>query len=517
VLIYNHNKEFVGIDAEDLDNLGYKSLSSFLDDYNDFADLFVKKPGFIHNFKNFPWIDFVLHAEADESKAIIKSEHREFTCDLVITPFFLADSSDQESYAITLKHIRDSSGNSATIESTHSNEKIVMDMDDDFDIGALSSQSETVLNEPDLLDIPDFEMTPAGAAYDDTDLAFPDLDDTFGVLEKSKEEERPMLGDTLNQDEAAYLDNLSTPKDYVFNPQVASDELGLPVDLIEEFIGDFIQQSHEFKDKLFDVTLKEDYDEVHALSHKLKGVAANLRIEDSFEVLSVINNSTDQTEIEANLKQFYRLIAKLEGKEAPEFEVAEKSYTAADTNQADELLDFDDDIYDFDLLLDDEPKQMEPVIIEENTIPDMAEHFDIPEEEPAPSGTGSAMPDDDFMFDLEPEPKPEPEPQTLQTSKPALDYDMKSASDQLGLKHDFVAELVHEFATEAKEMHSQFNNALKNNDHVTIKNMAIELKGASDNLRITKISVLLQNLTHSDDPAAGKQTINELYDLIDQL
>ena len=53
-----------------------------------------------------------------------------------------------------------------------------------------------------------------------------------------------MLGDyTISSDgaHANYINNLHVSKDYVYNPQVASDELGLPVDLIEEFIGDFIQ------------------------------------------------------------------------------------------------------------------------------------------------------------------------------------------------------------------------------------------------------------------------------------
>jgi len=504
VLIYNHNKEFVGIDAEDLAHLGYKSLTSFLDDYNDFADLFVKKPGFIHNFKNFPWIDFVLHAEAEESKAIIKTSSTEFTCDLVITPFFLTETSGQEGYAITLRHIRDSSGN-MSVEPAKNSEKVILDIDDDLGIGSLASLDSTILNEPDLLDIPDMDIHAAGTMYDDTELTFPDMDDTFGTPDTSTASERPMLGDTINQGEASYLENLTTPKDYKYDPQIASDELGLPVDLIEEFIGDFIQQSHEFKDKLFDVTMKEDYDEVHALSHKLKGVAANLRIEDSFEVLSVINNSMDQTEIEVNLKQYYRLIAKLEGKEAPEFEVAEAPDSFTDTQQDDDLLSLDDDIYDFDLLLD-EPRAEEPLA---------AESFDLPEDISVPSSVSDDLLDDDFTLAAEPETAPEPE--SVQPLKPALDYNLKSAAAELGLSGDFVTELVSEFAEEAKELHPRLDEALGNNDHFTVQDMAMELKGASDNLRITKVSAILQSLIRNDNTAAGKQSVIELYDLIDQL
>lgn len=527
MLIYNHNKEFVGIDAEDLQNLGYKSLSNFLIDYNDFADLFVKKPGFIHNFKNFPWIDFVLHAEAEESKAIIKTESKEFTCDLAITPFFLASESNQEGYAVTLKHIRNSSGTFAAEPAARREEKVVMDIEDDLGIGSLASLDSTVLMEPDLLDIPDFEApaprqdfeapaprqdfeAPApGPAYDDNEPTFPDFDEPFETPQKRQTQDRPMLGDSINKDEAAYLENLSVSKDYIYDPKVASDELGLPVDLIEEFIGDFIQQSHEFKDKLFDVTMKEDFDEVHALSHKLKGVAANLRIEDSFEVLNIINHSTDQTEIEANLKQFYRLVAKLEGKEAPEFEVAEPSHTLSDQKQEDDFYAADDDIYDFGLLLDDEPKQDAPKV-EESITPDTYS-FDIPEESSVEPDIGDDLLEDDFNFE------PVSEPETVQRTRAELHYNSKTAASELGLDQAFVAELVDEFATEAKEVHLELNEALQNEDYRHVQSLAMELKGASDNLRITEVSALLQSLIHTDNTAAGKKSVNTLYDLIDQL
>jgi len=286
VLIYNHNKEFVGIDEESLRHLGYKSLNSFLEDYSDFADLFVKKPGYIHNFKNFPWIDFVLHADAEESKAIIQTNTTSFSCDLVVKPYYLVDSPNEEGYAVTLKHIQNLDGSSSA-PVAETKEKVVLDMNDDFDFNSFDTQEPTVLSEPDLLDIPDIELPAVDQFPAEETIAQPNLDFSFEseISEKPSSTELPMLGDQLNKDEAAYLQNLKTDKNYVYDPKVASDELGLPVDLIQEFIGDFIQQSYEFKNQIFDAALKEDYNEVHTLSHKLKGVAANLRIEDVFEVL----------------------------------------------------------------------------------------------------------------------------------------------------------------------------------------------------------------------------------------
>ena len=111
-------------------------------------------------------------------------------------------------------------------------------------------------------------------------------------------------------------------------------ELGLPVDLIQEFIGDFIQQSHDFHDPLFDALAARDLETIKTLSHKLKGVAANLRIEDSFEVLSIINTTKDFDEISANLKYYYHLIAKLEGNESAQLDMSDDVSTYEESDVA---------------------------------------------------------------------------------------------------------------------------------------------------------------------------------------
>lgn len=333
MLIYNHNKELVGIDDETLHHLGYKTLAEFLQDYSDVAQLFVKKPGYIHNFQNFPWIDFVLHADAEDARVIIQSDKKHFSCNLVITPIFLSDAPDREGYAVQLKHIKPLSGGYEAFEREPmepaavvppvvpvEHEEPVFPSEKEFEppMAAKTAEEPPVLEESEMFEIPEIPEIELPEINPDGSLKEPEI---FEPVAEPAKAEKPMLGDyiNINEEEQAYLDNLETDKNYVFDPHIAADELGLPVELIEEFIGDFIQQAHEFKQGLFDAALQEDYDEVHILSHKLKGVAANLRIEDAFEVLSIVNGSRDQVEIEANLKQFYRIVAKMEGKEVPEF------------------------------------------------------------------------------------------------------------------------------------------------------------------------------------------------------
>ena len=65
MLIYNYQKEFVGIDESDLKALGFSDLAQLRSESADFANFFVKTPGFVHNFKHVHWIDFVTCADGN--------------------------------------------------------------------------------------------------------------------------------------------------------------------------------------------------------------------------------------------------------------------------------------------------------------------------------------------------------------------------------------------------------------------------------------------------------------------
>ena len=106
MLIYNHKEEFIGIDEKDLKYLGYKNLADLKQDCNDFADLFVKKPSYIHNFKNFNWIYYILHSDLNEAKVIINAKNKNFSATLELETIYLLDAPDQPAYAITLSKLK---------------------------------------------------------------------------------------------------------------------------------------------------------------------------------------------------------------------------------------------------------------------------------------------------------------------------------------------------------------------------------------------------------------------------
>jgi hypothetical protein len=520
LLLYNQRKEFVGIDENDLNGLGFQNINELQNESSDFADLFVKKPGFIHNFKNFSWIDFILHSESDEAKAVIHAKGKNYSCTLHISPFYF--TSDESGYAILIKNLRplkgvedaqatkdlEASGGivsspaptaaPASISPSPAQDKMELDISlDDIQMSepeaspsevetSLSSDTELPsfetshsqeLSEPDPLDVPvslDMDkdlLLPTenefgapididyGAPLDiDDDLSMddvPDMDNSLimddsaldelllkdqapkveetepEVQETPAKESKPMLGDYVSSGVAGeeHLSDLIRSGDYQYDPQIAADELGLPVDLIEEFIGDFIDQAHEFHDDLYASINANDFDNVQILSHKLKGVAANLRVEDAFDTLSVVNVSKDTEEILPNLNHFYKIIAKLEGKEIVE-ESAPAPEEAAKGPET-PIVDVEEEEYDISI----KQPENEPLLIDEEV--NTNELYD----DLLATDETAEQDDDIYGDDLLHTPDTSFEPDASPSSTPA-DLDDDLYDDLLGAPDDLIKEPV---------------------------------------------------------------------------
>ncbi len=578
MLIYDHNKEFIGIDQESLKVLGYERFEDLIKEHKDVAELFVKKPGYIHNFTNFPWIDFVLHAESDDAKVIIAGKKKAFSATIEVTTLHLKHAPEEDAFLIKLKNIQDYQLDasekpeptpvpfepSATEFNAPVEEKVVPlevtpeptpQPEVEPFIAPVASQEPLTIDEDLFVD-----STPAVEAVPETSDDEEELDIFFHgdeiveeprieeapempVEEESifdnlpeEEPEPPMLGAYLSEEDRAYLADLEFDENYVYNPQIAADELGLPVELIEEFIGDFIKQAHEFKEQLFSAIESEDFDNIKILSHKLKGVAANLRIEDSFEVLRNVNETSDIKECEANLKRFYLTIAKLEGKDVEEakreleqppeedlYDLTPKEIVEEDIIQPLDLPDFeeesfkepepleslsdiaepevtsnDDEIYDFGLATEE---GSEPLIVLDNEEEIMAdlESFD---KEP------------ELISDIQ---NFDEEESDNTDSLPVLGYDITVAAAEIGLSPDLVSALIEDYIVEANEMKNKINEVIASEDMMRWKGYAVQLKGVSDNLRIKEISDALQHLIDSQNTTEAKAYTQEFYGFINQL
>lgn len=537
MLFYNHKQEFIGIDEEGLRLLNYASMEELLSVCGDVADLFAKEPGYIHNFKNFGWIDFLLHADSDASSAIVHGNGRTFTCTLNVQKLFLSENPSENGYIIDMTHIKSLSGEEVkphiiTPSSTLKTPSVPESFPDiPFQETPTPSSlpdyghiTPTVLNEPDTLDVPLMEeQEPVSEADLYANLSLPLSDEELLQEEEHlpiapKPIERPMLGDShYSHSEQAFINNLKTDKSYQFDPKVAASELGLPVDLIEEFIGDFIQQANEFKEELFEAVLKGDMNNLKILSHKLKGVAANLRIEDAFETLSIINTSDDPTEIEANLKYFYAIIRKLEGKEPDSFPETEslkieETVTPSVTQSTDTYPKptlQDDDIYEFSL----KQHSDEPVLVHEEDLYPLPIIPEEPTIEPVDETVENISEKNDTKIDL----SPVPEETLSEEVEVTLHYDGRSIAGSLGISPQFMEELLNDYKSEAQNASERISGAIGAFDTHSWKRIASELKGISDNLRLAEISEELAILSQTNDAQEANKASKRLVGYIAQL
>lgn len=561
MLIYDHNKEFVGIDEESLELLGYSRFDDLLHEHKDVAELFVKKPGYIHNFTNFPWIDFILHAESEEAKVIIAGKSKAFSATIDIQKLHLTKAPDEEAYLVRLKNVQnyqldaserpvptpppfdlEAKSFNAPQETPKAAAQPVAEEEPQAEQPPLTLDEDLFIKEePVVEEETGMPVSPSKTLDDEElDIFFDDEEESpaeqepelpplpKSVLDNLKEEKStPMLGAHLSEEDKAYLKDLEFSDDYLYDPQIAADELGLPVDLIEEFIGDFIKQAHEFKEQLFNAIKNEDFDTIKVLSHKLKGVAANLRIEDSFEVLRNVNESVDVKECEANLKKFYLTVAKLEGKD-----IEEVRFELEKQEKEEELYDltpkFNEPNAEEETLPPLDLPELEP---QEEQTPVMQEHITEPSVVKAEQDETS----DIYDFGLNQEDADEPlifmddeeeavsdlqdfEPLTEDKENlPLLSFDINRAAAEIGLSADLVTALIDDYIVEANEMKKKLTEAVEADDAVRWKGYATQLKGVSDNLRIKDISETLQKLTNSTDKIQAKAVIQEFYGFINQL
>ena len=531
MLIYNFQKEFLGIDEDDLQALGFSDLNELQTESYDFADLFVRQPGHIYNFQHVHWIDFLLYADsAEETKAIISAKEKHYRCNLSVRPMYLTDNPTEPAYVIYLNNLMLVSADGieaypvqrAVTSETKPKPKKQQTIESKVDF----IKEKSAIKETPLISDNDNPID----LESDLKLDIPDIN----VHEVQKEKPK---------DEFA---------DYVYDPNVACKELGLPLDLIEEFVQDFISQAFEFKEKLYTALQDGDMDNLKSLSHKLKGVAANLHIENAFQTLTIINTSNDHALLEVKLDSFYRIINKLANKEMEEkIEIFEPISDTKETkpindfevdfkNELEEVkpidnfeLDFKDDIeksetadnfeldfkYEADENQDNESKLEESDDFkldfkdetkESNLVDDFEPEFEDVVKE--------ANHKNDFELDFKDEiQKSEPNDNVVKESniQPILSlYNKKEVSQEIGLDMDMFNSLFEHFAKESERLSINIKKAIKENNPKQWQEYARELKRMRDNMRITDFTAELETIINSSNGQEVEEAINKINTII---
>ena len=532
MLIYNYKKEFLGIDESDLEALGLSDLADLRAEAADFADLFVKTPGFIHNFKHVHWIDYITcNDDGVTPKAIINIKGKNYTTIINIQTIYLVDNPSKKAYIVNLSNLRSLSHAQTEKISTDINEKpapqtatgstellttpgsiIHSDQDD-----SLSENITKASYDPYESQEAELSQSIIEDAYEDKALEV-DLSLDLPIdLDMDIDEEIPSQEPELHK----AIEEVETIKEveddgafaeYVYDPHVASDELGLPIDLVEEFIQDFIAQANSFKEELYESIENDNFDNLKIQSHKLKGVAANLRIEDALETLTIINTSDDSDEIKQHLDRLYRIIARLSSKDHRV--AANENNTQVETEDDDEFVLSlkDDEPEEFDS--EEKPDEVAAVKeIDDSEVPDSIDILELEDDEflkPEISVTENEIYDEDLSILDNNTDDTTQESMQEEALDIAITYDKELIANDIGLDMDSFNELFEDYINESKELTDSIINSIKNNNLNGCRDAAIKLKGMSDNMRIHKFDNELDAIIKSTN-------INELNDFIDSI
>ena len=543
MLIYNYQKEFLGIDEKDLKTLGFNTLSELRAEVTDFADLFVKTPGYVHNFQHVHWIDFINYADvSEESKVLINVNSKTFKATLSVSTLFLIDNPTSPAYMIHLNNLRPLTKSENENISSDVLERELPKVETPAEPKVFTPAPEVAPAVHDTYDMPEEE--PAATVQELEPVQEPmqedHVDEPISMPEISEPavEEKPLEVDDFSLDvfeeetapvapaepEAPAAKTEPAVKKvvkkevvqeewdngYQYDPHVASKELGLPLDLIEEFIQDFIAQAKEFKPNIYAGIEEGDVDNVKILSHKLKGVAANLRIEDAHEVLSAVSATSDMDVIHENLDTFYKIIAKLAGEPVEKVVVVEEEVVPETPEEAPEqesmqdddtiALDFKDDDDDISLAVDNEEVQEQQeedsislVEDDEDAIEIAAiEDEDVPQRIEMPE-----LADDDFLEISTDTVADETIPEA--SDEEEIHFSKTQAAQAIGIDEESFNELFDDFINESHTIFQKIENAIAEDDLQTCRNEALKFKGMSDNMRFNEFTGELETLIHSSD------------------
>jgi HPt (histidine-containing phosphotransfer) domain-containing protein len=95
-----------------------------------------------------------------------------------------------------------------------------------------------------------------------------------------------------------------TPIPFEFSTKAASDELGLPEALVQEFVSDFVKQAEENVEVFQIAQQTGDIETIQKTAHLLKGAASNLRIDPLAETLKELQYNEEPDKVPDLFRQF---------------------------------------------------------------------------------------------------------------------------------------------------------------------------------------------------------------------
>jgi hypothetical protein len=134
-----------------------------------------------------------------------------------------------------------------------------------------------------------------------------DMIELFDDIKITDDEEKESIAPYIKKSASfgtIQLDDVA-PKSFAFQLESAADDLSLPVELIEEFVHDFIDQAHTETKKMLTAYEDGDLETIQKIGHLLKGASSNLRIIPLSDTLYKIQFCEDSENLESLIRNYW--------------------------------------------------------------------------------------------------------------------------------------------------------------------------------------------------------------------
>lgn len=116
---------------------------------------------------------------------------------------------------------------------------------------------------------------------------------------------KPLIKTSMNEGFGSIDLGDVKPIRFDFQLEEAADSLDLPINLIEEFIHDFIDQAHSETQKMLVAYEKGDLESIQKIGHLLKGISSNLHIGPLSDTLYKIQLCEESNQLESLIKEYW--------------------------------------------------------------------------------------------------------------------------------------------------------------------------------------------------------------------
>ncbi len=267
LILYDKDANFLGMSPSVLSFLNYEDIDEFKADFDDFADMLVKKREYIYKFKNFSWIDYILHSGIADKKVLICLKNgKKIECGIRATEIVLTDEINHSSVMYVVELINSFFNNKDNLIKA---KDYSFDMEAELkDIEKEDKESIVQISTPKEFDI---KLPPLDKKSPQAKKIFP----AFKIKKMPTE-------DTTDKQYDAYT---------------AAKELGIEHSAIFELLEEFKKQALKDKKEFDEAASKKDFAKMTQIIKELKEVGENLRFDKALAYLTKIEESLKEKNI----------------------------------------------------------------------------------------------------------------------------------------------------------------------------------------------------------------------------